>query len=133
MNKHASIWIAFLFLFCQALSGQDSLARARDTLVFKGQLISWANINPGNDLPVWLGGRYLPQANYSLYLPKTRLFDIEASANLFGNLGLHHSILYKPTGRSSLIASGPAIHPHNSSSGWAFKRSTSGRPLCSAR
>ena len=64
-------------------------ASAPDTLIFKGQLISWANINPANDLPAWLGGRYLPQLNYNLNLPKNHLFDIEASANLFGNVGFH--------------------------------------------
>ncbi|MBK7410413.1 MAG: hypothetical protein IPL49_00955 [Saprospirales bacterium] len=52
--------------------------------MFKGQFVSWANINPGNDLPIWIGGRYLPQANYQLELPKTRLLDFELSANLFG-------------------------------------------------
>ncbi|MCB9286497.1 MAG: hypothetical protein H6560_04200 [Lewinellaceae bacterium] len=58
-----------------------------DTLTFKGQLISWANINPAGELPAWLGGRYLPQLNYGLNLPKNHLFDVEASANLFGNVG----------------------------------------------
>ncbi|MCB0584802.1 MAG: hypothetical protein KDD06_05670, partial [Phaeodactylibacter sp.] len=53
-----------------------------DTLTFKGQLISWANINPAGELPAWLGGRYLPQLNYGLNLPKNHLFDVEASANL---------------------------------------------------
>lgn len=82
MHKYAAI-LPLLF-FLTSLQSQVS-----DTLIFKGQLIGWANLNPSNDLPVWLGGRYLPQLNYNLHLPKTRLFDIEASANLFGNAGIH--------------------------------------------
>jgi hypothetical protein len=64
-------------------------AQVSDTLIFKGQLIAWTNANPSGDLPLWLGGRYLPQLNYDLNLPGTRLFDLEASANIFGNIGLH--------------------------------------------
>lgn len=82
MNRYALILPLFFLL--TALHSQVS-----DTLIFKGQLIGWANVNPANDLPVWLGGRYLPQLNYNLSLPKTRLIDFEASANLFGNAGFN--------------------------------------------
>lgn len=82
--------------------GQDSTALLRDSLVFKGELISWLNVNPANELPFAAGVRYLPQLNYRLPLrtanrqlhtayrqPRAlrgnRLFDIEASANIFAN------------------------------------------------
>lgn len=82
--------------------GQDSTALLRDSLVFKGELISWLNVNPANELPFAAGLRYLPQLNYRLPLPTprhsaatahrqpralrgNRLFDIEASANIFAN------------------------------------------------
>ena len=81
--------IALVCLFALPAISQDNTASMSDTLVFKGQLISWANVNPSNELPVWLGARYLPQLNYNLNLPKTHLFDVEASASLFGTIGLH--------------------------------------------
>ena len=82
MNRWYGILILSLFL----ATGQ---AQDRDSLTFKGQLIAWTNLNPSNDLPVWLGVRYLPQFNYNRALPKTRLFDVEASANLFGTAAFH--------------------------------------------
>ena len=81
--------IALVCLFSLPAISQDNTASMSDTLIFKGQLISWANVNPSNELPVWLGARYLPQLNYNLNLPKTHLFDVEASASLFGTIGLH--------------------------------------------
>ena len=89
MNRCAFILAIFFSLANLQAYGQDSTRHVTDTLVFKGQLIAWANINPGNDLPVWIGGRYLPQLNYGLNLPKRRLLDFEASVNLFGNAGFH--------------------------------------------
>lgn len=59
-------------------------AQPGDTLILKGQLIAWANVNPAADLPVSLGLRYLPQLNASLTTSKGRLWDVEASANLLG-------------------------------------------------
>jgi len=89
MNKRTLLLLISLTLAALQAAGQDSTARVTDTLIFKGQLISWAHFNPGNDLPVWLGARYLPQLNYNINLPRTRLIDVEASANLFGNAGFH--------------------------------------------
>ncbi|MCO6487400.1 MAG: hypothetical protein J5I98_03230 [Phaeodactylibacter sp.] len=80
------LWM-FLVLAALRAGAQDSVAAVTDTVIFKGQLITWANINPAGELPAWLGGRYLPQLNYSLSLPENRLVDVEASANLFGNIG----------------------------------------------
>jgi hypothetical protein len=62
---------------------------AQDSLHFKGQLSAWALYNPGNALPVYLGGRYIPQLNYNIQLPKESLIDFEASANINGNVGFH--------------------------------------------
>lgn len=89
--RNAARWLCILLLAVSALQAgaQDATAAISDTLIFKGQLISWANANPSNELPLWLGGRYLPQFNYNRNLPKSRLFDIEASANLYGNTGFH--------------------------------------------
>jgi hypothetical protein len=36
-----------------------------------------------------LGGRYIPAVNYSIKLPKQKMIDFEASANIFGTFGFH--------------------------------------------
>ena len=45
--------------------------------------------NGGNDLPVYLGGRYIPQLNYEHQLKNDHKFDFEASLNINGNTGLN--------------------------------------------
>ena len=85
MEKFASI-LFVLMVACLQVSGQDS---TQHTLIFKGQLATWANLNPGNDLPVWTGVRYLPQLNYNIEMPQTRKIDFEVSGNLFGVAGFH--------------------------------------------
>ncbi len=110
MNKTAGIWLWLLLPL--ALSAQPG-----DTLVLKGQLIAWTNVNPSAELPLGLGLRYLPQLNYSLTTPGNRLFDWEASANIFGNTAI------RPF--DSLQASGD-IRPYRlwarySSEQWEFR------------
>lgn len=62
---------------------------AQDSLNFKGQLSSWILYNGGNDLPVYLGGRYIPQLNYGLKINKDNYIDFEASVNINGSAGFH--------------------------------------------
>jgi hypothetical protein len=45
--------------------------------------------NSGNDLPVYLGGRYIPQLNYDLQLEKDNHIDFEASFNINGSAEFH--------------------------------------------
>jgi hypothetical protein len=78
-----SIWY---FLVFAALPGS---LHAQDSLMFKGQLSAWTLYNGGLDLPVYLGGRYIPQLNYEIKLRNDHLIDFEASANLNGNIGFH--------------------------------------------
>ena len=59
------------------------------TFLFKGQLSNWAHLNTNNPYPLYLGGRYLPEINYEIHRPKSRLIDFEASANVYGSVGLH--------------------------------------------
>ena len=65
------------------------MIEAQDSLLFKGQFSSWVNLNSTNKLPVWIGGRYIPQINFSSETAKNRLFDLELSANIFGSAGFH--------------------------------------------
>lgn len=55
-----------------------------DTLILKGQVSAWGNYNYSNDIFL-LGGRYIPQLNYSRILKENKLIDLELSANMFGS------------------------------------------------
>ena len=59
-------------------------AQSTDTLIIKGQVSAWGNYNYTNDF-VLLGGRYIPQINYSKNLNENSLFDLEVSANIYGS------------------------------------------------
>jgi len=56
---------------------------------FKGLLSSWGHLNTKNPYPVYLGGRYIPQINYEIHTASSGLFDFEASANIYGQAGIH--------------------------------------------
>jgi hypothetical protein len=56
-------------------------------LSFSGQASAWANVNPENQLPLWMGARYLPQVNYRTNTTGGKLLDFEASANINGSAG----------------------------------------------
>ncbi len=74
-------------LFTCLLMGISGKLSAQDSLMFKGQLSAWALYNGGLDLPVYMGGRYIPQLNYEINLKNDHLIDFEASANMNGNFG----------------------------------------------
>jgi hypothetical protein len=57
--------------------------------MFKGQLSAWTLYNGGLDLPIYMGGRYIPQLNYEVKLPNDKQIDFEASANISGNFGFN--------------------------------------------
>ncbi|MDL2312306.1 hypothetical protein LJC68_05465 [Bacteroidales bacterium OttesenSCG-928-B11] len=84
-----------LLLISVAVFSQES-----DTLVeatkekkfhFSGQLSGWAQYTPDIEMDFWLGGRYIPQINYKIPFKKKKelLIDFEASANLYGDMGVH--------------------------------------------
>jgi hypothetical protein len=60
---------------------------AQDTIEFKGQLSAYTHFNPNNKLQWWNGARYIPQLNYQYGFKESKLFDLEASANIYGNVG----------------------------------------------
>lgn len=83
MLKEQILLYSVLFLItAQAAKGQDSLD-------FRGQLSAYTHLNPKNELPWWNGCRYIPQLNYGHQLRNGRLIDFEASANLYGNIGIN--------------------------------------------
>ncbi len=81
-----SLGIILSLCLCQALAG---ILSAQDSLTFKGQLSAWTLYNGSLDLPVYMGGRYIPQLNYEIKLKNDQLIDFEASANINGNFGFH--------------------------------------------
>ena len=78
--------LPFLFLFISFIGIAQDTLKVQDTLLFKGQLSSWMNLNSGK-LPLWFGGRYIPQANYSLKYSGGRQIDFEGSLNISGQTG----------------------------------------------
>jgi hypothetical protein len=83
MQMRIHIISAFILLFFPLICiGQDSLS-------FKGQASAWILYNGGNDLPAYLGGRYIPQLNYGLQLKNSHKIDFEVSANLNGSIGFN--------------------------------------------
>jgi hypothetical protein len=81
MRTFVIIWMLLFF------TGIFGRIFAEDTLQFRGQFSAWGNVGPANDLPVWVGGRIIPQANYGVSLASHRLIDFEVSANIFGSAG----------------------------------------------
>lgn len=79
-----------VLLFAMSLQAQqDSLqSKTRTSFRFSGQLSAWGQFSPDIPTKFWLGGRYIPQLNFSIPLKNNQLFDIEASANLFGDMGI---------------------------------------------
>lgn len=77
----------FLLSFCISLSFSE-YCNAQDSLSLKGQLSAWMLFNNANELPVYLGGRYIPQINYNLQLKNDHKIDFEASININGSAGI---------------------------------------------
>lgn len=73
-------------LQAQTNSSTDSLALKA---TFSGQASAFLLFNPDNDLEIYGGARYIPQFNVEKGLGNKRLFDLEVSANISGNIGLH--------------------------------------------
>lgn len=76
------------FLICGAGYGQKIGENSKPKLEFSGQLSTWLSVNPDATVKLGFGHRYLPQLDYSIPLPKDRLIDFEASANILATGGL---------------------------------------------
>jgi hypothetical protein len=78
-----------VFIWCLIFLGASGGTTLQaQGLSFRGQASLWANVNPGNELPLWMGGRYIPQANLDLDLGGGRSAGFEASANINGSAGM---------------------------------------------
>ena len=79
----------FIGLLLIILHIQPFSVRSQDSLTFDGQVSLWLNLNPSLELPVYVGGRYLPQVNLIKPLKNEKKLDMELSANLNGSIGFH--------------------------------------------
>jgi hypothetical protein len=78
----------FILLICIVIL-HTSESDAQDSTVFKGQASAWMNYNTRNKLPLYLGGRYIPQLNSSFSLKNDHKIDFEASVNINGSAGFN--------------------------------------------
>ncbi len=79
-------YLYLIFAFgLPALAQSDSLSLL---LKLQGQASAFLLFNPDNTLEIYSGARYLPQLNLEAEFPKKNLLDLEASANIFGTLGV---------------------------------------------
>src|ERR1035437_464367 len=79
----------FRIVSCCIIITFPAICDGQDSLSFKGQASGWINYNGGNALPVYTGGRYIPQLNYNLNLKNDHKIDFEASLNLNGSAGFN--------------------------------------------
>ena len=89
--KGLQIKYCFLILLALAIHtcfAQDSIALKKDSLQFHGQLSGWTQYNFKTTDQLNLGIRYIPELQYEIKLPKNRLIDFDASANLMGSTGI---------------------------------------------
>lgn len=84
MNEVITLLFVFLILSFQ-LKGQNEDSGFHDSLHFQGQISSYAHFNNGNEFPLLISGRYIPQFNYSVFLKNNQLIDFEYAANVYGN------------------------------------------------
>lgn len=88
--KRAQTILVFILMQTIIVSAQtDSTKSVEAQFGFKGQLSTWGHFNTDNPYPFYLGGRYIPQANYEIRMQKNSMLDFEASANLVGDAGIH--------------------------------------------
>jgi len=83
MIRLKSIFIPVLIILFELASF------AQDSLSFKGQLSSWMLYNHDTNLPLYLGGRYIPQLNYDIRIKSDHQINFEASANFNGSFGFN--------------------------------------------
>ena len=85
------LFLTFIFtgLYLNCSAQETIRSDVKHQLNFSGQLSGWGVYNSVNDLPLNMGGRYIPTLNYAIKLPNARQFDFEVSGNGFGTLGLH--------------------------------------------
>jgi hypothetical protein len=92
--------VLYILIFAVTSAAQDTInTPTHDSLKFKGQASGWMNYNGSSKLPVYLGGRYIPQLDYVHNLKNDKKIDFEASVNLNGNFGFDPFDTLKSSGQ----------------------------------
>jgi len=85
LSKFALLFSFFTLCYSLAYTQTaDTLEKKATTLIFKGQFSGWAGYSSGAELPLIIGGRYLPQMNLDVKKGTVR-YDFEVAANVSGN------------------------------------------------
>jgi len=74
-----------LILLLTILSVADSAAQE---IRFRGQASAWTLANT-SALPIWAGGRYIPELNLSQQGKQKGQWDFQAAGNMYGLIGTH--------------------------------------------
>ena len=96
MKKAINLTLLFLIIYIHPSTGQS------DVFELKNQITTQATLNFADTLWFNLGGRYLPTVNLTGNLKKSRIIDMELSANGYGSLNFrgtsseHQNIELKP-------------------------------------
>lgn len=77
MRIPSFIYLLLFFLLVMNLQGQNKL-------VFKGQVSGFSNYSPGYHHNILVGGRYIPELDYTIPIDSVKKIDFEVSANLYG-------------------------------------------------
>jgi hypothetical protein len=81
-HQPKSIWMGLLLLLGSELWGQPICS-------LRGEASAWVTLNPGENYPLWMGARYIPQVRVQLLERRDRLLDVELSANIHCSGYLH--------------------------------------------
>jgi hypothetical protein len=80
LRLNSLIALAVLLMLCSGVLAQDSLR-------ISGQASAYTLLNTDSKIPWWNGARFIPQFNFADTIAAKKLFDLEASANIYGNAG----------------------------------------------
>ncbi|WP_421894745.1 hypothetical protein [Marinoscillum sp.] len=73
-------------LFCFICLLALQVAKAQRKVEFDGQASAFGSYSPDNQLPLFSGGRYIPELNYGVELDSGKAFEFEASVNIAGSV-----------------------------------------------
>lgn len=97
MKKKLRIYLLLMFIhlanYGLSQTDNDSLSSTGpvkgDSLAFSGQASLWTLINQDDNFPLWLGARYLPQVDYTIYPGGSHKLDFELALNINGTSAIN--------------------------------------------
>ncbi len=78
--------VFFLLIIIAAVITNPSIAQYK--IKFSGQASAYTLYHFEDKTPLWAGGRYIPQLNSKFKATEKTFIDFEASANIYGNMGI---------------------------------------------